>query len=196
MNKDLIIVFAKNPKKGFVKTRLAKAIGDDAAFNVYLKLLDITESESLKVANCDIHVYFTSHLDDSRWKGKQQYIQSGNDLGERMEAAFQEAFNQGYKNVIGIGTDLPDLNAELMSDGLNSLKESDTVFGPSLDGGYYLLGMNQMINQIFDNKPWSTESLLNETKSELEKLDYSIVTLPTLNDIDTIDDLKASSLKL
>ena len=193
-SENLLIVFAKNIVLGKVKTRLAKTIGDNEAFNVYVHLVKITERESLKMENCDVHIYFSDVVLKALWPGNQKYVQVGNGLGERMKNAFDSSFKLGYKRVIGIGSDLPDLNADVMNRGLKSLQSNDTVFGPSEDGGYYLIGMNQMISEIFIDKAWSTETLLNETKLELDALGYSCELLEELNDVDTIEDLKTSSI--
>lgn len=191
---QLLIIFAKNIILGKVKTRLAKTVGDTAAFNVYRRLVAITEQESLKLEHTDVHVYFTDVVLNALWPNNEKFVQKGADLGERMRGAFQHGFDLGYKRIIGIGTDLPDLNAAVMQEGLRALKNTDCVFGPSEDGGYYLIGMNQMIPAIFDNKPWSTEILLDLTLNELNSLNHSTTLLPTLNDIDTVEDLRASSL--
>ncbi|NRA11039.1 MAG: glycosyltransferase, partial [Crocinitomicaceae bacterium] len=172
----------------------AKSIGDAEAFNVYLHLVEITERESLKMENCHVHIHFSDVILKALWPDNQKYVQVGNDLGERMMNAFDQSFKLGYKRVIGIGSDLPDLRTDVMTKGLTALESSDTVFGPSEDGGYYLIGMNQMIPEIFIGKAWSTDSLLNETQRELKELGYSGELLVELNDVDTIEDLRDSSI--
>jgi uncharacterized protein len=194
MTKNLLIVFAKNIILGKVKTRLAKSIGNNAAFDVYKYLVEITERESMKLENCDVHIYFSDVVLNALWPNQTKFVQEGNDLGERMMHAFKSSFDQGYTQVIGVGTDLPDLNAEIMSEGLKALNSTDTVFGPSEDGGYYLIGMTSLIPQIFANKQWSTDSLLTETLSELDDLNISHTLLTELNDVDTLEDLKKSSI--
>ena len=193
-SENLVIVFAKNIILGKVKTRLAKTIGDNEAFNVYRLLVEITERETMKMENCDVHIYFSDIVLKALWPDTMKFVQRGNDLGERMMNAFDDSFKSGYKNVIGVGSDLPDLSAEIMTEGLRSLETNDTVFGPSEDGGYYLIGMKKLIPQIFIDKEWSTETLLDVTKSELNELGYSCKLLIELNDVDTFDDLKNSSI--
>ncbi|GAB5416406.1 MAG: TIGR04282 family arsenosugar biosynthesis glycosyltransferase [Crocinitomicaceae bacterium] len=192
--RQLLIVFAKNIILGKVKTRLAKTQGDSFAFNVYKRLVDITERESLKVQDADVHVYFSDVIIQGKWPNEQKCVQQGESLGDRMKHAFQQGFDAGYERIIGVGADLPDLSAEVMQEGLAALEDNDSVFGPSEDGGYYLIGMRSMIPQIFENKPWSTDGLLELTVNELNSLGFSCTQLRTLNDVDTIDDLKASWL--
>ena len=193
-SEKLLIVFVKNIKLGKVKTRLAKTIGDDGAFEVYKELVNITEAETKRLPNVDVHIYFSDVIIDTKWSGFDKYVQNGADLGERMQNAFQHGFNQGYKKIIGVGSDLPDLNADIMNEGLEALNDSNTVFGPSEDGGYYLIGMDQMYACIFENKPWSTEQLLSLTIEELKNENINVKLLAELNDIDNIEDLKASSV--
>lgn len=193
-SENLLIVFAKNSVLGKVKTRLAKTIGDTEAFNVYRLLVEITETESLKMENCDVHIHFSDIVLKDSWPNSEKFVQHGNDLGERMMNAFDASFKRGYKRVIGIGSDLPDLSAEIMTQGLKALETSDTVFGPSEDGGYYLIGLTKLIHEIFINKAWSTESLMEDTKNELIQSGHSIKLLMELNDVDTIEDLRKSSI--
>ena len=100
MSENLVIIFVKNVTLGKVKTRLAKAIGDDEAFNVYQYLFNITESESLKVKNSDLHIYFSDKIIESVWPKKEKFIQSGNVLGERMMNAFEFGFKKGFFDFI------------------------------------------------------------------------------------------------
>ncbi len=193
-NKQLLLVFAKNIVLGKVKTRLAKDVGDVMAFNVYRRLIEITEQQTMRLEKTDVHIYFTDVEINALWPNCEKFVQKGEDLGERMQNAFQEGFDRGYEKIIGIGTDLPDLTAETIQQGFNALQENHTVFGPSNDGGYYVIGMREMIPAIFENKPWSTETLLEITLSELKALQLRTYLLPVLNDIDTLSDLKASWL--
>ena len=191
MSKNLLIVFVKNIILGKVKTRLAKTIGDEGAFKIYRELVGITEKETLKV-NADRHIYFSDVIITSKWQGDQKFVQEGVDLGIRMQNAFLEGFAQGYENIIVIGSDLPDISNEVIQAGFDQLESNNVVFGPADDGGYYLLGMSNMTNSIFENKPWSQSTLLDVTLQELSEQQKSVALLPTLNDIDTFEDLIAS----
>ncbi len=188
MSKHLLIVFVKNIILGKVKTRLAKTIGDVGAFNIYYQLYSITEKESGKVTK-DRHIYFSDVIIPSGWKGGEKFVQEGEDLGERMKNAFQYGFDQGYDKIVLIGSDLPNITTEIINSGFDALNESTITFGPADDGGYYLIGMSEMITSVFENKPWSQSSLLDSTLQELSKQQVSVSLLETLNDIDTFDDL-------
>ncbi|TBN05417.1 glycosyltransferase [Hyunsoonleella flava] len=191
MSKELVIVFVKNIKLGKVKTRLAKTIGDLGAFEVYKELVEITEKATAKV-EADKRIYFSDVIIDEKWKGFDKYVQEGSDLGIRMKNAFTKGFEDGYERIVLIGSDLPDINASHIKNGLKALETSQTVFGPAVDGGYYLIGLSKIHDCVFDNKPWSQSNLLQITVQELKSKNINYSILETLNDIDTFEDLIAS----
>ncbi len=187
VNKNLLIVFVKNIILGKVKTRLAKTIGNDKAFFVYKELVKITEDATQEIKNCDIHIYFSDVVIKTKWLGFEKFVQEGENLGVKMQNAINNGFEYGYKKVLLIGSDLPDISSSIIQEGFKSLQKNDIVFGPAEDGGYYLVGMKKMHSIIFENKPWSTKELLNITLNELS--DKKIHLLKTLNDIDEYKDL-------
>lgn len=193
MSKNLLIVFVKNIILGKVKTRLAKTVGDNMAFNVYKELVDITEDCSKKVA-ANKHIYFSDVVINSLWVDELKFIQEGVDLGERMQNAFEKGFNDGYERIVLIGSDLPDISPEIIQKGFDALENNEVVFGPAEDGGYYLVGMSNPQFSVFQKKQWSTEGLLKETMIELNEKGIKIALLKTLNDIDTFEDLKTSKI--
>ena len=191
MSKELVIVFVKNIKLGKVKTRLAKTIGNQGAFEVYSDLVKVTEMAT-KDLSVDKRIYFSDAAVDTIWKNDYKTVQQGIDLGERMKNAFKKGFEDGYERIVLIGSDLPDITANHINKGLEALKQNEVTFGPAEDGGYYLIGLSKMHNFVFDNKPWSETHLLEETLSELKENDVTFTKLVTLNDIDTYEDLIAS----
>ncbi|PWH83479.1 glycosyltransferase [Algibacter marinivivus] len=191
MSKALVIVFVKNIKLGKVKTRLAKTIGNQGAYDVYSELVKVTEQATENVS-ADKRIYFSDAVVDTKWKNDSKAVQHGIDLGERMKNAFQKGFEDGYDRIVLIGSDLPDITANHINKGLDVLKENEVVFGPAEDGGYYLIGLSKMNKSVFENKPWSQTDLLEETLQELNKKQVTFTTLDTLNDIDTYEDLIAS----
>ena len=192
MNKNLLIVFVKNIILGKVKTRLAKTIGDVGAFNIYSELVALTEKAS-SATNADKHIYFSDIIIQSIWKNDKKFVQKGNDLGMKMQHAFQNGFNEGYENIVLIGSDLPNISKEIIETGFEKLQQNDVVFGPAEDGGYYLIGMSKINTSIFENKPWSQSDLLAVTLQELDVQNQSVGLIEPLNDIDTFEDLIASN---
>jgi rSAM/selenodomain-associated transferase 1 len=191
MSENLILVFVRNPELGKVKTRLAKTIGDSNALTVYTILLQHTESV-LNAISGDKVVYYSEEVQHSDlWCETvyQKKLQKGADLGARMEDAFETAFKNSYENVVIVGSDLYDLNPTHIEDALKALEHHDVVIGPSIDGGYYLLGMKKLYPAIFKNKQWGTDSVLETTLKDLDPQNVKL--LEALNDIDTYEDLKA-----
>ncbi len=194
MSKELLIVFVKNPVLGKVKTRLANVIGNKKALAVYNKLLNITFNAISKL-KIEKRIYFSSKI-DKKWQKKSNFVQKGANLGEKMQNAFEQGFNDGFEKIILIGSDLPDISVKIIEQGFDALNKTEVVFGVAEDGGYYLVGMTKKHYCIFKNKPWSTTHLLKKTLSELKEKDISVSLLETLNDIDTITDLKKSGIHL
>lgn len=194
VHEDLLIVFAKNAVPGKVKTRLAKDLGDEKAFEVYQHLLKLTTETVQQLNNVDVQVWFTDKLELDEWGNAKGYIQQGNDLGDKMSNAFLNGFEEGYKRVICIGTDLPDMKPDIIYSAFHELHGNQVVLGPSSDGGYYLIGMDHFHPFLFQNKPWSTDAVLDKTMEDLQGENMRFSLLEELNDIDTIEDLKDSTI--
>ena len=189
MSKNLLLIFTRNPELGKVKTRLAKTIGAEKALAIYKFLLAHTKKVTEKIA-CDKAVYYSVKVkEDDLWNGEiyQKKQQLGEDLGIRMQNAFQDAFAAGYEKVIIIGTDLIDLSEEIIEKAYLQLESNDVVMGPAEDGGYYLLGMKSLHPNIFENKPWGTSTVSAETLNDLK--DKKVHLLHELNDADVFDDI-------
>ena len=185
-----LIVFIKNPKLGQCKTRLAATIGDIKALEVYKKLLAHTQEVSLRV-DASRYLFYTNFINENdNWSNDHfnKYLQSPGDLGHRMHSAFSVVLANEEKAVI-IGSDCPEINSEIINKAFSLLDETDFVIGPTLDGGYYLLGMNKPAPYLFENMKWSVESVFDETVSRILKHQQSYSTLPTLSDLDNEDDL-------
>jgi uncharacterized protein len=188
--KRAVIVFQKSPEEGKVKTRLAKDIGHKKATDIYIFLLTHTHQQVQKV-DADVFVYFQGGINENYMVLPRYYLahQEEGDLGKKMEAAFSEVFNYGYREVLIIGSDCFELDSEIIEEGFGALATHDLVIGPALDGGYYLLGMKKLNSSLFRNMPWSTSSIAELTFSEASSQGMSIYKLPILRDVDTLDDL-------
>lgn len=187
---NLLIIFTRNPELGKAKTRLAKTIGDQSALEVYKYLLNHTKNVTQN-ANCDKAVYYSVKVrDNDIWDSNiyQKHQQHGNDLGERMHNAFEQAFKNGYKKVAIIGSDLFHLTTNHINQAFEQLDTNDAVIGPAEDGGYYLLALKQPHAEVFKNKQWSTDTVFADTIKSLQN--KNIAKLEVLNDIDTFDDIK------
>ena len=143
--KDAVIIFVRNPELGKVKTRLAATVGDEEALNIYSLLLNHTMQEAGKVAANKFVFYHQQITTDDIWNGNGFYkkLQTGESLGDKMKAAFDEIFKLGYNKIMIIGSDCLQLKSAIINAGFCLLDEEDTVIGPAKDGGYYLLGMKK-----------------------------------------------------
>jgi len=190
MSKNLLLIFTRNPELGKVKTRLAKTIGAEKALAIYKFLLAHTKKVTEKIA-CDKAVYYSVKVrEDDLWNGEiyQKKQQLGEDLGIRMQNAFQDAFANGYEKVLIVGSDLIDLSEEIIEKGFLQLASNDVVIGPAEDGGYYLLGMKSVHPNVFKNKNWGTSTVREGTLNDLK--DKKVHLLNELNDADVLDDIK------
>lgn len=195
-NEALILFFVKYPELGGVKTRLAKYIGSKEAAELYrnfvLDLLTKLESTQLPFTICFYPEQKRALLMEWLGDGYEYMAQKGADLGERMVTAFLEAFAGGYRRVILIGSDFPDLPQSFLEESLGALKTHDAVIGPSMDGGYYLIGFRHetFFHQAFEGMQWGTEEVFRETLYILKDYRKRVYLLPVWNDIDTIEDLR------
>ena len=190
-----IIVFAKAPVAGQVKTRLCPPLTPDEAASLHGSLvLDLLERcQSLK--ECDRilagaptpeHPFFRAMK--TRFK-IPVWDQVGPDLGARMAHTFQSSLGSPYHSVLIVGTDIPGLTVSLISTAFRSLQHHDIVLGPTVDGGYYLIGLRSPIPELFENIPWSTDTVFSLTQEKIIALGLSWKILPMLRDLDTVEDL-------
>lgn len=189
----------KAPVKGLVKTRLAADIGDDAALAVYSELLDYV-LDRLHHTNVHVAVFVEGGELDSRFRGNDGvrgndsgrwyfFPQRGADLGERIVLAMHEA--PSAKKMLVIGTDMPCIDEGLIAEASAALDDADVVIGPCVDGGYYLIGMKCVHEELFEGIPWSTADVLASTLARCAEHGLTSHLLPLLRDVDTLDDLLA-----
>lgn len=198
MNKEeRLLIFVKNPAIGKVKTRLAATLGDKKALEVYKALMAYTQHVTAEI-DVNRQVWYSSHVDDADSWSTEHYekrLQKGNDLGVKMNHAFDKAFDEGCTKVVIIGSDCPELTSNHIRIAFLKLDEIDCVIGPSEDGGYYLLGLSKRVPELFKDKEWSTETVLKEAAETLNSHRLSYELLEELNDIDNEDDLNKSNFK-
>ena len=184
--KNALIVFIKNPELGKVKTRLAKTMGAEKALAIYIALMEHTRkiAEALPVAR---YLFYSQAINEKdNWSNHifHKDLQIEGDLGDKMAMAFHTAFKDKEKVVI-IGSDCASLTPEIVQEAFDKLEEYPFVIGPAIDGGYYLLGMNQYFPHVFENIAWSTTEVYPKTIEIINDLDKSYFLLPKLSDIDT-----------
>jgi uncharacterized protein len=190
MKQNLLLIFIRNPELGKVKTRLAAAIGDKNALEIYQFLLLHTRNAVQDLSFDKRVMYSDEIIDNDIWSNEifDKQVQFGQDLGTRMKNAFADGFDQDYDKIVIIGSDLYDLETANILEAFDKLDTSDVVLGPAKDGGYYLLGLKNIPNGIFINKNWGTNSVLKDTLADINHLKIHL--LEEKNDIDTVNDIK------
>lgn len=197
IRRRVLQVFAKAPARGRVKTRLAKAVGDDAALAAYREMVARTlatadEARSRGVVAA-IELWCApdaSHPDLVAWArrhGASLHAQRGDDLGARMRHALAEALARGDVPIL-VGTDCPAIDAAYLASASAALDANDAVLGPVEDGGYALVGIARDVD-AFAGIAWSTPDVMAATRASLERANARWAELPTLWDVDTAADL-------
>ncbi len=192
-----VILFAKFPEIGAVKTRIGVIMGDVFACRLYVNLLkdSLDRLREVKIPSL-VSIAPAWRTDDfKRWAGDDPCFgyagQQGEDLGERMANAFCASFASGFVKCVLIGSDLPDLPASIFAESLTLLDTNGAVVGPAADGGYYLIGFHKrhFLPAAFQGIRWSASSVLENTIAILQRFEVRVAMLKQLQDIDTIEDL-------
>ena len=192
--KRCLIIFAKEPEKGRVKTRLQKLFSKEHSLNLYKAFLkDIIELTKRVTCEMKIIAYTSRNKNPIFLKQIAPsfifYKQKGKDLGQRMHSAFKYARNKGAAKTVIIGSDSPNLPVRFINDAFRKLSSYDAVLGPSYDGGYYLIGLNRPCPSIFKSIEWSSERVLDQTVKQIDKLCKKTAMLKKWFDVDSKNDL-------
>ena len=186
-----VLLFLKAPRPGFVKTRLAKSIGDDQACAVYRLLVKRTLSQIPPDWSLRIHFAPAEAQQEMiDWLGPDPHYlpQPEGDLGHRLETACDQAFNDKPSHgIILLGGDCPALTTAHLQECATHLAEKKPVIGPSEDGGYWLLGLHQPHPELFRNVAWSTPDVLPTTLHRFSEKSENPHCLQTLADVDDLD---------
>ncbi|MBI5741743.1 MAG: TIGR04282 family arsenosugar biosynthesis glycosyltransferase [Nitrospirae bacterium] len=196
MKTGALIIIAKYPEKGKVKTRLKGHLTDDRIVELYKYLLNNTVRKLKAVPGIDTFIAFAPEGAGDYFAefGVGTIALPEGDLGARMFHAFHEVFRAGYKKASLAGADIPELSAPIILKSIELLSGNDIVFGPAKDGGYYLIGMRKLIREIFTDVPWSSAQTLNRSVEHAKRCGYSVAFTEMLSDIDTIEDVKRAGL--
>ena len=196
-DRSLVLLFVKSPEKGKVKSRLAAALGEETALELY-RCFVIDTVDLLRRGRYPFRICYDppdSEATITGWLGAafRYRPQRGEDLGSRMKNAFIDAFSEGYKKALLIGSDIPDLENRVIVEALVSLDRHEAAIGPAADGGYYLIGFTRQsfLPGIFDGITWGTDSVFRDTMGILHESGSSVHVLPAWRDIDSLDDLRA-----
>jgi hypothetical protein len=190
-----LIIFVKAPLPGKVKTRLARELGDEAACRLYRNMArDIAEKLG-RDDSWETIIAFSPPEEEGLvrdWLGPgfSYHPQKGDDLGERMFRAIADALESGYGRVVLVGSDIPEITAEIILRAFESLEGVDIVLGPARDGGYYLVGMKRPYRDIFTGIPWSTPEVMAATCGRIREAGLTTAFIEPLSDVDDPEDLE------
>lgn len=194
MNKNALIIFTRIPEAGKTKTRLQKKLSMEECASLHKCFLKDIYDRFINLNDINIIIYYNGGGDLNILKKifyrESIYIkQYGNNLNERMYNSIKDTLNSKYDKCILIGTDIPEINEEDINKAFSLLDDNDFVFGPSYDGGYYLVGMKE-VNNIFKNE--SLKDIINFLESN--NLKYRLISKKY--DIDKYEDLVALSNRI
>ena len=199
--RDVLAVFAKAPVAGQVKTRLAAALGKDAALRIYRDLGRRVVAEAIEPRGFRTVVWFAPRHRGAvvrRWLAnldvEEFQAQRGAALGARLIAAFARHFEEGASRVAIVGTDCPGIRPRLVRRALRLLATNDVALGPACDGGYYLIALRAPAPALFTAIPWSTPMVLRRTLARAAEQRLSVALLPAMRDVDTASDARAHGL--
>ena len=193
--KNHLIIYAKQPRPGYVKTRLGQEIGMEEAAGIYARLLfhllahvathfdPRTWHIQLSLASEDDLAFF-----EKAYPAWEVAVQVDGDLGCRMYTSIQNAFKAGAGRVILVGSDIPDLNQIIIERALRLLDSMDIVFGATLDGGFYLAAMSCPGINVFQDIDWSTDRVMEQISCQADEQQFSVGFVDILYDIDTKND--------
>jgi rSAM/selenodomain-associated transferase 1 len=191
---EALVIMARYPEEGAVKTRLARDLGQQATLRLYRAFIDDLAGKFGSLSRPLIWYYFPAASPFQRLFSRRFPCrpQSGTTLQERMLRLFEELFGEGCKRVVVIGADVPHIPAEAVDEAFSLLEAADVVLRPSRDGGYHLIGLKAPWD-LFSGIPMSTDRVLHDTIERAASMGLSVHCLEPSFDVDTVDDLKRLS---
>lgn len=206
----LLVIFSRHPTPGKVKTRLAAGVGNEAAATFYKECARYVVKQVTSCPNTSCCIMYSDVNEGAAVDAWLRPVHSqlsfapqaqSASLGDRIFHACSTGLENGHPSVVVIGTDVPSLSPQLITQALSLLVSHDIAFGPATDGGYYLVATKSLPPGLFDSIEWSTDRVLEQNIKNAERLGLSVAPtvhgsggggesgLPVLTDIDTIDDL-------
>ena len=188
---DVLVVFARCPEPGRVKTRLARVVGDASAADLYAAFL------------ADLRDRFAASTFEVRWavappdggfarrlgiSRGATFVQQGDHLGARMHSAFARVRDEGFARCVLVGSDMPQLAVATVQRAFAALDHADLVLGPACDGGYYLIAACRPL-AVFDGIAWGTDAVLSETRARAAEQRLTVALLDEDFDVDEATDL-------
>ena len=199
--RKLLILFTRYPEPGTTKTRLIPKLGIEGAAELQRQMTRhiisrVKEFTGLHPTPLEVRFEGGNKNLMQAWLGTEfdYSLQGKGDIGLRMGRALKDGFGSGYETVMIIGSDIPDITADILQKAFEGLKKQDLVLGPAGDGGYYLIGMHQTAfiqanPRLFNGIHWGTDAVLSQTLAVAKELRLNYILLDTLEDVDRPEDL-------
>jgi len=192
-----LIIFTRYPEPGITKTRLIPALGAVGAATLQRQMTEYVLAQAQLMQSIErvcVQVRFAGGNKQlmQNWLGNniECLAQGEGDLGQKMANSLISAFHNQTKSAVIIGSDCPGLTPLLIAKAFQQLHlGSDLVLGSAIDGGYYLIGINRFIPQLFAGISWGSDRVFEQTVAIAESLNLATAYLPPLADIDRPEDL-------
>ena len=195
MDKDALVLFAKAPIPGKVKTRLLPHFTPEQASGLYQAFAEDLIESLCRLPYCTFYLSCSPSMDHRFFSSLAQKYpislleQKGEDLGNRMENTFNDLAKSGIKKRVIIGADSPTLSHFLIQEAFEKLNVHPLTLGPSQDGGYYLIGVSGETPPIFSEISWGTRQVMTQTLKKLSHTPFKLHLLPFWYDVDTPEDV-------
>jgi hypothetical protein len=191
----ILIIIAKEPQVGTTKTRLSPPLELSQAAALFEALLEDTIDLASSIDGIDLAVAVTPPESTEYFKKKTPQGTllipvTCADIGDCLKQVFEQLFEQGYPKVLAFNSDGPSLPTEYIHRAVELLEAQDVVFGPSDDGGYYLVGLKKLYAEIFSDIHWSTPQVMEQSLAKAKAVNLQAALLPEWYDVDTADDLE------
>ncbi len=198
---NTLCLFIKAPRPGQVKTRMQPELSESQATSLYRAMVEDLLDRLAGHPDFDLNIFYwppDGREELAGWLGHGYALipQRGEHLGDRMYAALQDTLSGPRRKSIVIGSDIPDLDSQTVVEAFNALDHSDVVLGPSRDGGYYLVGLKKPKPELFRDITWGGDQVYSETIERLRCLKLLVTELSPLDDLDTLEDVKAYRQRL
>lgn len=197
MKPAALLIFAKYPVPGEVKTRLASDIGPEAATLLYRHFVQVIIQKLARHRSIDEAIVAVAQSDQVHrfaieFPGAYRYLpqQANRDLGVRLQDAIAQQLASGFGKVVVVGTDSPQMPSRLVTEALAALRTADVVLGPATDGGYYLIAVKGDYPALFRGIEWSTDQVLAQTLAAAEQAGLAVHLLEQQYDVDTLAELQ------
>ena len=195
MKNPILIIIAKEPQIGTTKTRLSPPLELSQAAALFEAMLDDTIDLVSSLNGIDLAVAVTppesvGYFERKTPPGTIFIPVTCIDIGDCLKQVFEELFSRGYPKVIAFNSDGPSLPKAYIRKAIQLLDENDVVFGPSDDGGYYLVGLNEIQAELFNDIQWSTAQVMEQSLARAEIANLRVALLPEWYDVDTAGDLR------